>query len=68
MPADLSPRALEAIDDVAAELATRLGYPRPRSRARGAGRIVFAALRAARTTRDAVRGAVGAAWARGAPA
>ena len=68
VPADLSPRALEAIDDVTAELATLLGYPRPRARARGAGRVVFTALRTARTTRDAVRGAVGATGTRGATA
>ena len=54
-PADLSPRALEAIDEVAAGLATSLGYPRPRDRTHGAGRLAFGALRSARTARDAVR-------------
>ena len=59
VPTDLSPRALEAIDHVAARLATTFGYPPPRARARGAGRVGVAALRTARTARDAVRPVAG---------
>ncbi len=59
-PADLSPRALEAIDGVTAELAAAFGYPRPRARTRGVGRVAFAALRTARTARDVVRDRVAA--------
>lgn len=56
-PTDLSPRALEAIDDATAELAVAFGYPRPGDRTGGMGQLAFRALRTARTAlRSRTRG------------